>query len=343
VRSRIGLFASRQDGMVSTAQLRALGVTRRQIDRLVRDERWSAPYRGAFLLPGSHPIRGPVRAALVHRPLAVACAITAGRLHGLGGLPTVTSNGNAASADPKTGADPKTRTDPRRAAQSSVILPGEGVHLLAPRSAGLRAAQVGLTVHRGDCGPGERQVWRGIPVTAVERTLVDLVLANDRETAVAILDSALRNGRVADLDGLRAAMAGRRGAPTRHGWFALADGRAESALETRLRLLLADAGLPPEQLQWPVREADGPRIVARLDLAWPSHRVGVEADGAAFHDNPPALFRDRVRQNVLQSLGWWLLRFTWPDVLARPGNVAASVARMLQHPPPGRHPTITTR
>lgn len=124
------------------------------------------------------------------------------------------------------------------------------------------------------------------------------------------------------------------------GWFDLVDGRAESPLETRLRLQLADAGLAPEQLQWPVDlssvvQEPGP-TVAWLDLAWPRCRLAVEADGAAFHRAPEALFEDRRRQNALLSLEWRLLRFTWWDVVSRGRNVAATVAhvlgQLLRHP-----------
>ncbi|WP_232291906.1 endonuclease domain-containing protein [Frankia sp. QA3] len=87
----------------------------------------------------------------------------------------------------------------------------------------------------------------------------------------------------------------------------------------------------------------GGRPVARLDLAWPSRLVAVEADGAAYHRQPRALFRDRARQNDLLSVGWTLLRFTWADVLGRPAGVVDLVGRALaladaavSSPPAGR-------
>jgi very-short-patch-repair endonuclease len=111
--------------------------------------------------------------------------------------------------------------------------------------------------------------------------------------------------------------------------LALADGRSESPLETRLRLLLHDAGIPPETLQFVVRDAVGYPL-ARIDLAWPSRLLDVEADGAGPHSDPEALFRDRERQNELIGLGWTVLRFTWADVIHRPAYVVACVARHLR-------------
>jgi very-short-patch-repair endonuclease len=85
--------------------------------------------------------------------------------------------------------------------------------------------------------------------------------------------------------------------------------------------------LPPEELQWPI--VVGGRRVARLDLAWPSRMVCVEADGAGFHGDPRALHRDRHRQNLLVDVGWTVLRFTWADVVHSPAEVVHVVARAL--------------
>ena len=58
--------------------------------------------------------------------------------------------------------------------------------------------------------------------------------------------------------------------------LALADGRSESTFETLVRLLLVRAGLAPETLQLEVFDQNG-RLYARLDMAWPSVKVGLEA------------------------------------------------------------------
>jgi hypothetical protein len=155
-----------------------------------------------------------------------------------------------------------------------------------------------------------------------------MVLHRGRAEAIALMDAALHTGHLTNLGDARSLTCGRRGAATRWDWWQHADGRAESPLETRLRLLLTEAGMVPEQLQWPVHDAAG-RVIARLDLAWPSRRLDIEADGMAVHGDPHALYRDRHRQNMLTMLGWTVLRFTWVDVTGRPDYVTANVARTL--------------
>jgi very-short-patch-repair endonuclease len=117
----------------------------------------------------------------------------------------------------------------------------------------------------------------------------------------------------------------------------MADGRSESAFETRLRLLFVRAGIPPEILQFRVYTEAG-REIARLDMAWPSVKLAVEADGRETHDALPALYRDRVRANdlELELEGWMILRFTWFtwfDLVSRPGWVLNQVHRALTRLP----------
>jgi very-short-patch-repair endonuclease len=106
--------------------------------------------------------------------------------------------------------------------------------------------------------------------------------------------------------------------------FKLADARSESALETRVRLVLVFAGLTPEVLQLNVFDRDG-RWIARVDMAWPSKRLVVEADGREYHDRLEALHADRDKQNRIASAGWTVLRFTWFDVTTRPGYIVERV------------------
>ena len=70
----------------------------------------------------------------------------------------------------------------------------------------------------------------------------------------------------------------RRGAVRMRQAVALSDGRAESPPESRLRVLLALAGIPAVP-QHTVRDGSG-QFVARVDLAYPDRRIAIEYDGA---------------------------------------------------------------
>jgi very-short-patch-repair endonuclease len=169
----------------------------------------------------------------------------------------------------------------------------------------------------------ETTVVAGFPVTTLERTVHDLAVRLPFDDLVCLVDSALKKG-------CRLPTEDRRRRSLLNIAAGLADARSESPLETRLRLLLTRAGLAPETLQHKVVEEDG-YVVARLDMAWPTLRLGIEADGRDVHENPEAVLHDRRRQNDLQALRWTLLRFTWDDVVNHPAMVIAKVRWTLEN------------
>lgn len=95
---------------------------------------------------------------------------------------------------------------------------------------------------------------------------------------------------------------------------------AESPMETRLRWLLLQAGLPPPQVQ--ARLSFG-----RADLYYPSARLVIEYDGANHRDR---LIEDNRRQNVLLKAGFRLLRFTAADLRDRSAQIVADVRAGLR-------------
>ncbi|MGQ0431745.1 MAG: endonuclease domain-containing protein, partial [Microthrixaceae bacterium] len=81
--------------------------------------------------------------------------------------------------------------------------------------------------------------------------------------------------------------------------------------------------LPVPLLQHEVWHAG--RFIARIDAAYPDHKIALEVDGYGAHSSPYAFQRDRTRQNRLVALGWTVLRFTWADVVDRPATVATTI------------------
>lgn len=191
-----------------------------------------------------------------------------------------------------------------------------------------RSSRTALVVHRTDPGVDEIVDLDGLRVTTVSRTVRDLLIAGDRLGAVWACEAALRLGFLHDaaLDELVARCAGRPHSERMRQRRALVDARSESPLETAVRLLLHDGRLPSPVPQLPVRTPDG-HLLARLDLAWPTAHLAIEADGKEPHAQPRPVFTDRWRTNAL--VGWQLVRFTWYDVLRRPGYIVATVSAHL--------------
>ncbi|MEU4775252.1 DUF559 domain-containing protein [Micromonospora sp. NPDC023644] len=188
------------------------------------------------------------------------------------------------------------------------------VSVLLPRSARLRP-HPRLSVTRSTLPESDLTSFGGLPVTTPLRTAFDLGRQRPRAEALVAVD-ALLHRRVVKLPALRAyadAQPRWPGLPLLREVLALAEPLSESPMESRLRLLLLDAGLPPPTAQHDVRDATG-RFVGRVDLAWPELRVAVEYDGD--HHRERAHFRqDVARLNALRAAGWVVLRFTADDVL----------------------------
>ncbi len=170
-------------------------------------------------------------------------------------------------------------------------------------------ARAGIRVHHTPFTPEETVVVEGIRRTTPARTAWDLAGWLDLIPAVTIIDGLLGHGLVtpATLSAMVADRAGRRGWRRAGRAFSLADGRAESPPESRLRVQLVLAGLPRPVPQFPVRLPSG--AVYRPDLPWPDYRVAVEYDGQ-WHGAADQLHRDRRRLNELVSAGWIILHAT---------------------------------
>jgi hypothetical protein len=173
----------------------------------------------------------------------------------------------------------------------------------------------------------------GVPVTTPRRTAFDLGRQPDRQAAVIALDAMChlhlaRPGDLAEDAGRYRRKWGARRLGTR---LSLVEPLAESPMESILRLLLHDAGLPPPTAQVTVRR-DG-RFVARVDLGYPQWRVAIEYEGD-HHRGQRQFRRDVARLNALREAGWVVLRFTADDVLRRPGDLIRQVSRALAQAAP---------
>lgn len=157
--------------------------------------------------------------------------------------------------------------------------------------------------------------------------MVDCATSLPFVDALAVADAAVRDGSLL-LDELTHA------AQTFHGHGAAdlrrvarhADGRATNAFASGLpgHLLLAGVrGLVPQH----VIASDG--FFAQVDLAAPSRRVAIEADGFEVHGRRRQFVVDLQRHDELAALGWVTLRFAWEHVMFRPQWVVEQVTAVL--------------
>ncbi|MGY1667561.1 endonuclease domain-containing protein [Geodermatophilus sp. SYSU D00696] len=201
----------------------------------------------------------------------------------------------------------------------------EDVELTVPPDRS-RVRLPGIRVRRAALSGDQVTRRSGVAVTTAAATAVAVAASGPLDEAVVLLDRFVAQ-RLVDLDAVRAAAAAATGRGCRQVRTAatLADGLAGSPQETRLRLLLHRSGLPLPVAQFTVRDDRG--FVARVDFAWPGHRLAVEYDGL-WHGDPAQFVADRRRLNRLTEAGWRVLFVTAED-LRCPARLVARIAEAL--------------
>jgi hypothetical protein len=281
--ARIAAIAARQHGLVTAAQAGAAELTGAAIRHRVASGRWDRVRPGVFRVAGAveTPEQRVLAACLHLGPTAMASRATAAWLWGLDGFE-------------------------RAPTRAEITIVGHTN----------RRGERDVAVHRTTlCSPADRSEVRGIPVTSVIRTLVDLGTTCTLRRVEGARDAAHREGhlslrreaaqlrRLALLPGagvMRALVAADRGGPP-----------AQSTLERDVLHALAAMGVPAPVRQHPV-EFDGHRY--RLDAAWPDHRVGLEAHSKRWHSGAAAWSEGFGRLGDVGGAGWIVLVATKRDV-----------------------------
>jgi predicted transcriptional regulator of viral defense system len=176
------------------------------------------------------------------------------------------------------------------------------------------------------------------PVTAAARTLVDCAREWSLVDAVVAADAALFEGRVRRSDLTEAVLRQSHwlGIGEAARAIALADGRAESPLETRGRLALLQAGLPCPELQV---ELHGPQgFLARVDAWYEDAGVAIEFDGRIKYADPyrgrtPAEvgWEEKRREDAIRDLDVRVVRVVQAD-LPRLRGPAERLRELLARP-----------
>jgi hypothetical protein len=193
-----------------------------------------------------------------------------------------------------------------------------------------RHAPPGIVVRSYDLGTRETLVRNGVRITTPERTAFDIGRSLSVSRSIPILD-ALSNAtsfKIADVVSLAVARPGSRGIRRLRSVLSLVDGGAESPQESRVRLLLVAAGLPPPQTQIEFIDEFGMARI-RVDLGWREWRVAVEYDGVQHWSDRYQRSWDIDRIAILETMGWVVVRIS-AEMLSRPEVIIDRVRSKLR-------------
>ncbi|HEX2084694.1 MAG TPA: hypothetical protein VHF89_03355, partial [Solirubrobacteraceae bacterium] len=181
---------------------------------------------------------------------------------------------------------------------------------------------------RSPLDAGDGTLCRGIPVTTVPRTLVDLAAhLSLGELARACHEADVKHGTVpGDVEEVLARRPRSKGARNLrrvlHGDVPV----TLSALERRFLLLLHEHGLP---LPLTNRLAGSRRV----DCRWPRHRLTVELDSYRYHSSRHSWEQDRRRDREARLRGDEIRRYTYGDVYENPAPMLRELVTLLAKRP----------
>ncbi|MFN8201748.1 MAG: DUF559 domain-containing protein [Solirubrobacteraceae bacterium] len=181
----------------------------------------------------------------------------------------------------------------------------------------------GIRVHRtARLAVHETLRFDGVPVTSPLRTLLDLAAVVDEKTLRGAVRRAqgLRRITIRRLAEELRRCGPRRGVRRLARIIATGPAPTRSELENVVLDLLLDGGFAHPHVNRPLW-LGGRKVIP--DFRWAAERLVVEADGAAWHDNPLARAEDAERQALLEAHGERVVRVTWTQAVARPTQTLA--------------------
>jgi very-short-patch-repair endonuclease len=262
-------LAERQHGVVARRQLLELGLGKGLIQKRLDGRRLVPVHRGVYAV-------GHRRPDLAHRWMAAVLAC---------GRAAVLSHGSAAHLWSLRGS--------------------RGVPEVTRASSG--STLRGIRVHQAELPAEEGTVENDIPVTSIERTLLDMAADLDSRQLEHALVAADRSGRLSwpRLDRV-IAIGGRMGTARLRQVAGRVDPRARdtlSPLEVDFLALCRDAGLPAPHVNVLI---EGHLV----DFLWAAERVIVETDSYTYHGDRLAFERDHETTVALTAAGYEVLRTT---------------------------------
>jgi len=279
---RVAELAGRQFNRVSREQLAQLGLSNRAIAHRVASGRLVIVEQGVFAVaPMLDDDWGRWMGATLTAPGSILSHMSAGAARGYWS---------------------------RRRPFETVTRPGNG----GPQRHG------GVLAFRSSVLEGEWEEVRGIPMTTVPRTLLDLAARGVSDPALArAVREAVRlklttPGALADCIGRHHRRRGtRRLAAILARYAGLPIERARSGAEVRAMEVLRDAGDPLPRLNVAIAGEEA-------DLSWARRRLIIEIDGGPFHLD---VGEDARKEACWRAAGWTVRRLPSDDVYENPDRL----------------------
>jgi hypothetical protein len=206
--------------------------------------------------------------------------------------------------------------------------PGGWIHVARLNRHGRKTGK-GIVVHRPDLlWEDEVAVHRGIPVTTVARTILDVAADLRVRRLEQVVRRAARTRRF-DLSTQHALIdrhPGHRGARPLRSLLDSLVGRGTEDLRSKLELLFLELC---DEHRLPAPVVNGHVEEIRVDFHWSHARLVIETDGFDWHAMPTTFEADRANDQRLVLAGWRVVRITRRQLGEDRERVRAMVLSLL--------------
>ncbi len=172
--------------------------------------------------------------------------------------------------------------------------------------------------------PRDATTWRGVPITTLPRTLVDLAAVLDEgKLTRAFYEAGVRHGTTPAQ--VEAVLERRPKSPGAAKLRRVLGGEVHvklSKLERRFLVVLGTAGLP-------LPETNRPAGGRPVDCRWPGRRLTVELDSYRYHNSRYAWEQDHRRRREARGRGDAFRRFSYGEVFDEPTYVLGELRPLL--------------
>lgn len=291
---RIASVAQRQYGVVSLAQLREGGLSRRQIQLAATGGRLFPMCWGVFAL-GHRPSD--------HRAYWLAAALSCG---------------------------PGSFLSHRANANLLAILPTRTSRIDVTVTSGERRSRGRIRAHRRDAEPDELVIFQSIPCGNVSRAILDVASSGERHVLERCVKEAGGRGllNAPQLALLLDRYPGRRGVGLLRdllGAYEHVPVKTRSELERRMYRLCSKARLPIPLTNDLISTDEG---TFELDCVWHEERLIIECD-SGWHDNPLSAGDDAAQDQALTHARWRVHRIRWAQVVQAPTRAAETIVLLI--------------
>ncbi|MFD7023028.1 endonuclease domain-containing protein [Promicromonospora sukumoe] len=208
----------------------------------------------------------------------------------------------------------------------------QAIHVVTPRR-GERPQRYRIAAHF--CGQKELDTISrfGLRITSAPQTWLQVSHGLDRDSLVLLGDAMTRRTSPAttvdELRRLVQATFKMRGLTACREAIELIRPGTDSPMESRMRLLIRDSGLPEPAVNRAAHDADG-QFLALPDLSYPRLKIAIEYDGDHHRTDPATWRRDVERRQLLEDAGWLIITATADDVIRDPARLIRRIHAAIE-------------